>query len=368
MRQNLSARQSATQGISWEVQHADPGGLRRRAISWRGDFVGVAIGDLAPWSDHPLLEGTSVVTGPRDTALERQILYGSGTHPNGLDLNAKWRWVRVQARQRIERADMGAVRLSSAVVTELGPVSLGLRLADSSAGTPVTRVASFGLQGFGMRGEAAWLDPYGPRSATAFQGQGRFASDLSRLDIQFRHLEAGFSHDGLSKRWSTGTAAAIGLQRDIASDVGLTLQLDGARDSLGKVGARTRSMLHLEHSLFDWIMAGTWSENMNHVPRWSIGSQIGGKLDFLSPGVAFAVSDSAGKPSASVRLGMKLQRGSQELSTSGSYATHGGPRWTAQHKTTFDAENRRLEFLLSVAGGLRPTSTLLAQGSLACAW
>ena len=367
-RQNLSARKSAIQGVSGEIQHADPGGLRRRSLSWRGEAFRLGLGDLGPWADHPLLEGTSLVSGPRDTSLDRQFLYGSGTAPNGIDLSAKRASLRLLARQRIERGESGSPRLSSAGVAELGPVSLGLRVADSGTGARASQVASLGLEVFGMRGEAAWLDPFGAQRAFAIHGQGRFESKRVRADVQVRHLASGFRHDGLSRRWKPGSALSASLRRELATDLGLSLRLDGARDSLGKVGARTRTSLHLDDTLFDLRLAGSWSENMSSSPRWSVGSQLGFERGAFAPALSFAFSDSARGPAASVRLELGLHSGSQELSISGSHSTNTGPRWTGLHKTTFEAGNSRLEFILSVSGSPRRDAPLNGQGSLAYAW
>jgi len=367
-RQNLSTRGSWEGELSWELQQADPGGLRRRRIAWHDSSVDLALGDLGPWPDHPLLEGTSMVSGPRDSSLDRQILLGSGTRPNGADLGFGWNGFHLLARQRVERANANAQRLSTATVVEYGFLSAGFRVADSGSGSPGTRVASLGWRGFGFQAEAAMLEPFETPSIAAFQLHGGVGSGLQHLDVQFHHLEPGFRHDGLSKRWATGTSGSIGLKRELVQDTRLSIRLEGSRDSLRKVGARTISALRVDDPSFDVELGGSFSENMLHAPRWSIGSRWESEFGFLVPRVEFTFSDSAFLPSASFRFELRARSNAQELSTSGSYSTTAGPRWTGQHKTILDAGSRRLEFLLSVASGLRPASAVTAQGSLACTW
>jgi hypothetical protein len=367
-RQNLSSRGSWEESLSWEIQQADPGGLRRRRLAWHANSFDLALGDLGPWRDHPLLEGTSMVSGPRDTSLDRQILLGSGTHPNGADLGVEWNGFRVLARQRVERASTDAERLSSAAVVEYGFLSAGFRVADSGSGSPGSRVATLGWRGYGFQGEVAMLEPFESHSAAAIQLHGGVGSAPQRLEIELHHLEPGFRHDGLSKRWSVGTAGSVGLKRELVPDTRLSVQLDGSRDSLRKVGARTHSILRIDDPLFVLELGGSFSENMTSSPRWSVGSRWESEIGFLIPRVEFAFSDSALRPTASVRFELCARTNSQELSTSGSYSTTAGPRWTGQHKTVLDAESRRLEFLLSVASGLRPASAVTAQGSIACTW
>jgi len=368
LRQNLSSRGSWNESLSWEIQQADPGGLRRRRIAWRSASIDLGLGDLGPWRDHPLLEGTSVVSGPRDTSLERQILFGSGTRPNGVDLGAQWNGIRFLARQRVERSSEDSPRLSTTAAVSFGFLSAGFRSADSGSGSPGPRVASVGWKCPGIQAEAAMLDPAGTASATAVQFHGEVGSSPQRFDVQFRHLEPGFRHDGLSKRWAIGTAGSVGLKRELVPDTRLSVRLEGARDSLRKVGARTRSTLRIDDPRFDLELGGSFSENMTSSPRWSVGSRWGTEIGFLLPRVEFAFSDSSLRPTASVRFELCARANSQELSTSGSYSTTTGPRWTGQHKTILEAAGRRLEFLLSVAGGLRPASTTTAQGSVACVW
>lgn len=366
-RQNLSTRGSWDGRLSWELQQADPGGLRRRRLAWRGPEFELALGDLGPWPDHPLLEGTSLVSGPRDTAVDRQILFGSGTRPNGVDLALGRKRLRLLARQRVERSETASARLSTAAALEVGPLSAGFRVSDSGAAAPATHLATMGWNLAGIQGEAAVLDPWGSRSE-AFQIRGGFGPDTRRLEIQLHHLEPGFHHDGISRRWATGTAGSIGLKTGSADAARLSVRLEGARDSLGKVGARTLTSLRLADPLFDLELAGSFSENLDDAPRWTVGSRLETEIGFLHPRLAFAFSDSALHPSASVQFEAAARSNGQELSAIGSYSTNAGPRWTAQHRTAMEAGDRRLEFVLSVATGLRASSKLAAQGSVACVW
>ena len=367
-RRNLSFRANDVGGFDGELQQADPGGIRRRSIGWRSDVVRFAAGDLGPWKDHLLLEGTSVVSGPRDTATSRQILYGSGTRPNGLELRIQGESATLRVRQRIERGLDDDPRLSTALAASVGPIALGWRRSDSGAGGPAGQVATAGWNRRGLQMEAAWLDPFGQRSAGAFAAQAGFRRDRQRVDLQIRHLSRGFRHDGLSRRWNAGTSAlALDLERAIAPDRKLQLGLDAARDSLGKVGARARTVVRIGDPLCDLRLSGTWSENLVRAPRWSVGSRLEGKGNLVVPRLVLGVSDSAQRPHVGARFDLTLRGQNQELSMSGAWGATSGPRWIAGHRT-FWAGPGHLEFQLSVSGAARTNTALSAQGSVSAGW
>ncbi len=367
-RRNLSFRANDVGGFDGELQQADPGGIRRRSIGWRSDVVRFAAGDLGPWKDHLLLEGTSVVSGPRDTATSRQILYGSGTRPNGLELRIQGESATLRVRQRIERGLDDDPRLSTALAASVGPIALGWRRSDSGAGGPAGQVATAGWESRSLRAEAGWLDPLGPRSAFAAASRARFRLGRQRGEVQRRHLDRGFRHDGISRRWSAGTTAvALDLEREVAPDRGLSLGLDGARDSLGKVGARARTALRIEDPSFDLRLSGTWSENLARTPRWSTGARLEGKGRLLAPRLLVGVADSAQRPRIGARFALLLRRDGQELSLSGAWGATAGPRWIASHRTR-QAGPGRVEFLIAVSGAARTNPALSAQGSLSAAW
>ncbi len=368
-KRSVFAKTQSTPGLSGEIQHSDPGGLRRRSLSWKTEQFFGQIGDLSAWADHPLLEGTSLQSGKRDTSLDRQILYGSGTHPNGLDLNASWNDLHTRSRQRWEMAANGRAKGSSTVLAQYGPVCAGVRVSDSDNASSATHLFLLGFQNSLVQVDGTILElPSTGVSSAVFAriDQGREESDL---EVKFRHVSKDFVHDGLPAHWAGTTAALVKYTREIARRTKLSAQVDGFQNTLGMVGARVTSQASAPVGKGLSLRLRTEiAENDSAASRWSVGLRATGNFQGLSPYVEAVFCDSSQNQKTTGIAGASFRKGDQEFSASTSVSTNSGPNWMISHKTTAATTPANLEFTLSANGSLRQGTALVAQGSLACLW
>ncbi|MEN9306981.1 MAG: hypothetical protein RL173_913 [Fibrobacterota bacterium] len=369
VRRALSVRNRDLSGITAEFQHSDPGGLRRRSLEWKREGFALRAGDLSAWSDHPLLEGSTRRSGFRDTALDGQILYGSGTKANGVDLDASWEGLRAVARRSWERDARGDLRGSGTALIQVDGFCLGLRASDSSTTAGATRVLVAGAQAEFGHVEFAWMDREHGSARAAFEASAKAKIDESRWHAKVRVVPTGFGHDGLAAGWSGTSAAQLRGERRFSSKATLGMQLDGLRDSTGKVAVRATSSARLNpFDAMDVAVRASLAENQSNASRWLVSSRVSLRLNDFAPFAEISVRDSAAIRSAQGLAGIRATRGNQELLASAAMSPLAGTTWNASHKTRVEAGPTRLEFALSANGSMRSKSAMTAQGSLACAW
>jgi len=369
VRRALSVRTRDLAGISAEVQHSDPGGLRRRTLQWKAESFALRAGDLSPWARHPLLEGASRKTGSRDTALDRQFLYGAGTRPNGVDLEASVEGLKTMSRGRWERDANGRVRGSGAALVELDGFCLGARASDPAPSEGGSHAFVAGVRGEVGHIELAWLDREGAPGSAALDAAATTDLGASRWQAKIRMVPAKFRHDGMATGWTGTSAAQLRSERNLSPKATVGMQLDGLRDSTGKVSARGASSVHVVPTEeLDLSLRAGLSENQTRASRWFVFARLAARLGDLSPFAEMSVRDSLGIRSPTGRAGIKANRGNQELLASATMSPINGATWTASHKTRLETGAARLEFALSASGAARSGTPVTAQGSVACAW
>lgn len=369
-RHSVSFLRDVDSGLSLAWRHSTPGGLANRNLSWKSNAVSVRIGDLAPWTRLPLLEGAASRSGATatDTSLSRRLLFGAGRAANGIDLEAGGDSWRIRSRGRIERDPCGQTGGSGAIAASYRFVTIGARISstDSAAMAPVAAAIAIGSSR--NRIEATFVESADHGIVAAWLASAAMDREQTRLRLALRHVPNGFKHDGTTSRWTGTTAGTISLRRAVRDESAVRFQLDARRDSLGKVDSKAQTEFSVEED--DWSLRtiGSWSENSASTPRWSARSRATRSMGPATPSLEISLSDSAGMQNVSTRIGAEVRRGSQILSGSVSYSALTGTSWGVSHSSEAETASMRLSFLLAAKSSLRDDAPIVATGSIACSW
>ena len=209
----------------------------RQRVSWTESDMGVQMGDLAPWSDEPLVEGASRRSG---TGHPLGSL-GSGNGVSGIDAHVTdhetlpW---SVSVRSRVAASTLGRGRAST--LFGAGPFRAGVA---ASQGRPALAIG-----GIGVDAEDAHLDASMIAGDAGWGMHGAISAHAgsAKHSIEVRKVDRGLDHDGLPKGWSGAThAQARSLWRGDESSA--SVSGDVGEDSSGR--RRTRAFGELSH---DW--------------------------------------------------------------------------------------------------------------------
>jgi len=201
---SLQAYDAAVREGPWRISLAgrDDSGFApvRQRVSWEVSGLRLTAGDLAPWSDAPLLEGSSEAS----RANHRLARLGSGHAPSGIDSRATSpddAPVPVALRSRFVAGPASGSR--SSLLLELGDLRLG---ASKSSSGPLLPLAGLDSRGEGARFAAARA---GGPDAGAGSANLELRAGPVRQNLSITKIDRDFRHDGLPRGWrgSTGVQA-----------------------------------------------------------------------------------------------------------------------------------------------------------------
>jgi len=242
-----AARIGAWQASIAGRNDSDIAPVQQRA-SWTGTGLIVRAGDLAAWSEAPLLEGGSRRSG--EGHFLRRI--GSGNAVAGIDAAAvdpdllPW---PVSIRSRMAASPRGTTR--SSVLASFGVFRAGLA---SSSGQALRPSGGLHIESGSSRLEA---DILADRSSRGFVASATSSSEDTRHDIELRHVDHGLAHDGLPVGWAGAThAQAESRWSGESSSMGLSGVVDD--DSCGCRTTRFLGDLSREHMGFEARLRGRW--------------------------------------------------------------------------------------------------------------
>lgn len=361
---------ASEEGFSLSLRHSDPGGLKRRKLSYNSEAISLRAGDLSPWSDLRLLEGASSRKGWKgDTTLVDRLMFGSGSTINGLEAEASGVDAAARARLVYGKTRSGEMAGSGSASVRWRSATIGLRyVLPDSAGADAGCVAAIGVGGPNSHLEVAIADPSRSRSSVSMLG--RIAADAGdvRMSLAGRHVPAGFRHEGLPSGWNGTSAATASLSRRIDQGSRVGFVLDALRDSTGRVGARGLAEVEAGIPEVRLRSRAGWSENSPKAPRWNARSVATFESGSLSPSIGVAISDSAGRNSTRGEAGARFRHGSQIVTGTVSYSPTAGSDWRISQSSETTAGSLRLALDLSATGALRGAGALGASGSVAVGW
>lgn len=216
---DASVREGAWQVSAAGRDDSGPAPVRQR-VTWTPGDLRVAVGDLPPWTDAPLLEG-----GTRRSGTSHVLgRLGSGRAPAGVEAVARTEEVApfpVAIRTRTVAGSRSGARTS--LLAEAGALRLGAAKASGEAPLPVGGLA-WNTGNARLRTDLAGRPDRIAAAADLELRHARFEQtlSLSRVDRGFRHegLESdapGSTHAQATARWD-GSLVAVGLQGRIARD------------------------------------------------------------------------------------------------------------------------------------------------------
>lgn len=359
-RKSLSLDGPIGSGWGLRLQEADPGGVRRRSISWRGRGLSLLGGDLDPWEDEPLLEGATRFPGTAPVDEADSWLLGSGLRPNGLDaVGATGEWT-TRGRLRVDRRH-GRNPSSGTVGGAWGRWSTGLRADETDSGT--THVFSAGWSAGAARLRAAM----GRRGAAAFWLHLDTTDGAVEGAATARWIQEGFRHGGIPSDWPGTRMFDAALRTGRIGSIQAALRARYLEnDSVGMFDLSPR----LDFATGPWLR---WT--FRNIDRWQTDSTSWHTLACRSrwapgtihPWVEQAWSDSGRGTTWATGIGMEWSRRDARVGIQAEWIPGTPPSLKAVQEHSLPGElGLRVRFQTACEWSADPNPN--AQGTLECAW
>lgn len=361
-RKSLSVEDSPTEDLSLELQRSDPGGTRRRVLSWSSGEFSAKAGDLDTWAEDPLVEGNSRSRGSAAPSEAAGWLEGSGLYPNGIDARSAIGPIRLRGRWRSDRCAAAGREGAGAFHLGAGMFHVSMRSEDGPAGSD--RVGSAGIDWSRLHVRAATDDRGDPALWAAVDS----SDGVWHLRGSSRWIPRGFRHGGIPQDWPGSAMADASLAARFAPGFGGTWRTQALLDSAHgadfrtslKTRARPASGLQLRaEGLVDHRRGDTWGSS-----RLGVGAADGS----LRPWIEQSWSDSAGSPDLTTSVGMRWLARGHVLRAELLWKWDGAPSLFLSHEGTLPAGDWDLGFRIEGSSDLTTGNALRGQGVLTCAW
>lgn len=361
-RKSISFQGSPDDDLFLELQRSDPGGPRRRILSWRTDNFSAQIGDLDPWKEDPLVEGAPRADGPAALSESSGWMEGSGLYPNGIDAKSGSGPLSLRGRWRSDRCDGPGREGAGAVHVGAGSLQLSLRSEDGRTGS--SRIGSAGWD---------W-SRFHVRAATNDHGDPALWAGVDSSDGIWhwrgasRWISPGFRHGGIPQNWPGSAAMDASLAADFAKGLGGSWRTQALLDSTHgadlrtSVQTRARPAPELQlraEGLIDHRRDRTWGSS-----RLGIGRSGGA----LRPWLEQSWSDSAGPPDLTTSVGLRWVPGGHVLRAELLWKWGASPSLFLSHEGKVPAGDWDLGFRIEGSSDLATGNALRGQGVLTCAW
>jgi len=361
-RKSMSIKGSPTDDLFVEYQSSDPGGTRRRVVSWRvGDFS-ARVGDLDTWTEDPLVEGNPSSFGSAALSDASGWLEGSGLYPNGIDVRTLDGPLSLRGRWRSDRLDGSRREGAGSVHIGAGAFQASLRSEDGSAGSDRVGSAGFDLSRFHFRGAS------NDRGDPAFWAGVDSSDGIWHLRGSSRWISHGFRHGGIPKAWPGTAATDLSLAAKFSPGFGGTWRtqalLDSAHGADLRTSIKTRArpvpgvQLRAE-GLVDHRRNGTWASS-----RLGVGTTRGA----VRPWIEQSWSDSTGSPDLTTSLGLRWFPRGHALRAEILWNWRDGPSLLLSHEGSIPTGGWDLGFRIEGGTDLPSANALRGQGVLTCAW
>jgi len=361
-RRSLSYQGSLDSSIFLEFQRSDPGGLRRRFLSWTTQDFAARVGDQEPWTEDPLVEGSSRHYGPMATSEASGWLDGSGLYPNGIDARGTDGGMLLRGRWRSDRSAGGGTEGAGAFHIGAGPIHLSLRSESGPAGSD--HVLSTGVDWDRMRLRAAANQDGDPALWAGLDS----SNGIWRWRGSARWISRGFRHGGIPDNWPGSSAADVSLGARIAPSTGGTLRIQALLDSAHGPVLRTGLGVHMP---LCWHLQARGQGLVNQGRNTTWGSSrlgVGASCGTMHPWVEQSWSDSAGSTSTTTSLGFRWAPRGHAFRAEVLWTRGSQPTLLVSHEGRIPEKGWDLGFRVEGSDGLATSEVLRGQAVLTCAW
>jgi hypothetical protein len=361
-RRSLSYQGSFDPGFFLEFQRSDPGGPRRRILSWSTTDFSARLGDLETWTEDPLVEGASRHYGPMAPSEASGWMDGSGLYPNGIDARGTDGELTLRGRWRSDRCDGSGREGAGVFHVGAGPIHLSLRSESGPEGSD--HVVSTGVDWDRLRLRAASNQDGDPALWAGLDS----SDGIWRWRGSARWISRGFRHGGIPDNWPGSSAADASLGARIAPATGGTLRIQALLDSAHGPVLRSSLLAHMP-LLSHLQVRGQGLLNQGRITTWSSARLgVGASCGTLHPWVEQSWSDSSGSSGLATSLGFRWIPLGHAFRAEVLWARGAQPTLLVSHEGRIPESGWDLGFRVEGSGGLVSRDVLRGQAVLTCAW